>query len=170
MCISLFFSKTLHWQYQISACCKIYRKEFIHNKSLFFIEDTMYEDNDFSIRAAAAATKCRHFDIAPYIYRQVATSTTHDVVSVSRLVYWQKTWPIITSLLNTIGKQDPRFKELINTYMRYDLWDVLNNLYKLPKEQRPIIKNNLSISEWLHYIHFLPLKRRVEYIRKLIKA
>lgn len=166
----MYFCAALSWQQQVSACRKIYLTEFLRRNNLYFVEDTMYEDNDYSMRVAAAAKQCRHLDISPYLYRKNPESVTESVVSVSRLVYWQKTWPIITSLMDTIGKQDSRFIELINTYIRYDLWDVLNNLYKLPKEQRPIIKNNLSISEWLHYIRFLPLKRRTEYIYKLIKA
>lgn len=166
----MFFDKSMPWQQQISACRKIYRREFLQQNNLFFIEDTMYEDNDFSMRVAAAATKCRHLDISPYIYRQVPTSTMHNVVTVARVKYWQATWPHITALLDTIGKQDARFVELIHFYMRYDLWDVLNNLYQLPKDQRPEVKHNLTKKEWLRYIRFLPLKRRIEYLYKLIKA
>ena len=168
--VELFFSKALAWQQQISACRKIYRKDFLLSNNLFFVEDIMYEDNDFSMRVAAAANKCRHLDISPYLYRQNQESVTKALVSPSRLIYWQKTWPIITALLDTIGKQDVRFVDLIRFYIRYDLWDVLNNLYKLPRDQRKIVKHNLSMSEWLRYISFLPLKRRIEYIYKLIKA
>ena len=166
----MFFSPQLRWQEQISACRKMYRTDFLRSNNLYFVEDTMYEDNDFSMRVAAAAQRCRHLDISPYIYRQVATSTTHDAVSVARLQYWQKTWPIITALLDTLGKQDARFVELIRFYMQYDLWDVLKNLYELPKDQRMEVKQNLSVSEWLRYLRFLPLKRRVQYLYKLIKA
>lgn len=168
--VELFFSKALAWQQQISACRKIYRKDFLLSNNLFFVEDIMYEDNDFSMRVAAAANKCRHLDISPYLYRQNQESVTKAPVSPSRLIYWQKTWPIIIALLDTIGKQDVRFVDLIRFYIRYDLWDVLNNLYKLPRDQRKIVKHNLSMSEWLRYISFLPLKRRLAYIYKLVKA
>lgn len=166
----LFFCKTIPWQQQICVWRKIYRADFIRQNSLYFAEDIMYEDNDFSMRVAATATKCRHLDISPYIYRQNPESVTKAPVSATRLLYWQKTWPIITQLLDTIGKQDSRFIDLINFYMRYDLWDVMNNMYKLPKNQRKVVKHNLSISEWWRYICFLPLKRRIEYVYKLIKA
>ena len=166
----MFFDKSMPWQQQISACRKIYRRDFMLQHDLFFVEDTMYEDNDFSMRVAAAATKCRHIDVSPYIYRQVPTSTTHSTVTVARVKYWQATWPHITALLDTIGKQDARFVELIHFYMQYDLWDVLNNLYQLPKDRRSEVKHNLTKKEWLRYIRFLPIKRRVEYLYKLIKA
>jgi glycosyltransferase involved in cell wall biosynthesis len=166
----LFFCKAIPWQHQISACRKIYCTDFMRRNNLYFEENTMYEDNDFSMRVAATATKCRHLDISPYIYRQNPESVTKAPVSATRLLYWQKTWPIITQLLDTIGKQDSRFIDLINLYMRYDLWDVMNNMYKLPKNQRKVVKHNLSISEWWRYICFLPLKRRIEYVYKLIKA
>lgn len=168
--VELFFSKNLAWQHQISACRKIYRRDFLLSNNLFFVEDIMYEDNDFSMRVAAAANKCRHLDISPYLYRQNQESVTKAPISSSRLIYWQKTWPIIVALLDTIGKQDVRFVDLIRFYIRYDLWDVLNNLYKLPRDQRKIVKQNMSITEWLRYISFLPLKRRIEYTYKLIKA
>lgn len=166
----MYFDSRLPWQQQVSACRKIYRTDFLRSNNLYFVEDTMYEDNEYSMRVAAAATKCRHIDVSPYIYCQVPTSTTHSTVTVARVKYWQATWPYITALLDTIGKQDARFVELINFYMRYDLWDVLNNLYQLPKDQRPEVKHNLFVSEWLRYIRFLPLKRRIEYLYKLIKA
>lgn len=168
--VDMFFSNQLDWREQISACRKMYRIDFLRSNDLYFAEDTMYEDNDFAMRVAAAATKCRHIDVTPYICRQVPVSTTRANVSVARLQYWQATWPHITALLDTIGKQDVRFVDLINFYMRYDLWDVLNNMYKLPKEQRIAVKKNLSVSEWWKYIRFLPPKRRVEYIYKLLKA
>ena len=56
----MFFDKSMPWQQQISACRKIYRRDFMLQHDLFFVEDMMYEDNDFSMRVAAAATKCRH--------------------------------------------------------------------------------------------------------------
>ncbi|MBO4690635.1 MAG: glycosyltransferase family 2 protein [Paludibacteraceae bacterium] len=166
----LFFSEKLNWREQISACRKMYRMGFIKANNLYFAEDTMYEDNDYAMRVAAAAKKCHHLDVVPYIYRQVATSTIHETISAARLQYWQATWLHMVALLDTIAKQDERFRELINFYMRYDLWDVLNNMYKLPKEQRIAVKKNLSVSEWWKYIRFLPPKRRVEYIYKLLKA
>lgn len=166
----LFFCKTIRWQDQVCAWRKIYNKDFLLRNNLFFAEDIMYEDNDYAMRLAAAAIKCRHLEIAPYIQRQNPESVTRVSVSVSRIKYWQATWPIITALLDTIGKQDARFVELIHFYMRYDLWDVLNNLYQLPKDQRPEVKHNLTKKEWLRYIRFLPIKRRVEYLYKLIKA
>ncbi len=166
----LFFCETIPWQQQISACRRIYRKDFLLSNNLFFVEDIMYEDNDFSMRVAAAANKCRHLDVSPYLYRQNQESVTKASVSPSRLIYWQKTWPIIVALLGTIGKQDIRFVDLIHFYIRYDLWDVLNNLYNIPRDQRKMVKQNLSMSEWLHYISFLPFKRRLEYIYKLVKA
>lgn len=168
--VELFFSNALAWQHQISACRRIYRKDFLLSNNLFFVEDIMYEDNDFSMRVAAAANKCRHLDVSPYLYRQNQESVTKASVSPSRLIYWQKTWPIIVALLGTIGKQDIRFVDLIHFYIRYDLWDVLNNLYNIPRDQRKMVKQNLSMSEWLHYISFLPFKRRLEYIYKLVKA
>ena len=168
--VNLFFSKGLTWQYQINACRKIYRKDFLLSNNLFFEEDIMYEDNDYAMRVAASAKKCRHLDISPHLYRQNPESVTNAPVSPSRLIYWQKTWPIIIALLDTIGMQDVRFVDLIRFYIRYDLWDVLNNLYKLPRDQRKIVKHNLSMSEWLRYISFLPLKRRLAYIYKLVKA
>ena len=166
----LFFNKSLCWQDQICAWRKIYCMEFLQCNNLYFSEDIMYEDNDYAMRVAAAADKCRHIEYSPYINRQNMESVTRVPVSMSRISYWQKTWPIITSLLDTIGKKDARFVDLINFYMRYDLWDVLNNMYKLPRDQRKSVKQNLTVSEWLRYIRFLPIKHRIEYLYKLIKA
>ena len=166
----LFFSKQLDWREQINAWRKIYRLDFIQANNLLFAEDIMYEDNDYAMRVAGSAKRCRHIEIAPYVQRKNLQSVTQVPVTATRLQYWQATWPHMVALLDTIAKQDERFRELINFYMRFDLWDVLNNMYKLPKDQRMAVKNNLSVSEWWKYIRFLPLKRRIEYIYKLLKA
>lgn len=166
----LFLNGRIPWSEQVVAWNKIYRLEFLRKNNLYFAEDIMYEDNDFAMRLSAAATKCRHINDAFYIYRSNENSITGQKVNPERLIYWQNTWPIVTSLIKTIGKQDLRYVKLIKYYMRQDLYDVMNNLYRLPKEQRLKVKRNLTVLEWMRYIRFLPLKRRVEYLYKLIKA
>lgn len=165
----LLFCRVVPWQYQMSACFKMYKTNFIQQNDLYFVENTMFEDNDFSMRVAAAATKCRHLEISPYIYRQNLESVTKAPVSATRLLYWQKTWPIITALIHTIGKQDTRFINLINTYMYYNLWEFLNGLNNLSTNQKKYVKQNVSIYKWLYYLHFLPIKSRIKYIYKLLK-
>ena len=166
----LFLNGQIPWNEQVVAWNKIYRLEFLRKNNLYFAEDIMYEDNDFAMRLSAAASNCRHINDACYIYRSNENSITGQKVNPERLMYWQKTWSIITELLDSIGKQDVRYDKLIRGYMRQDLFDVLNNLYQLPQDQRSKVIHNLTIKEWLRFVRFLPIKRRVEYLYKLIKA
>lgn len=166
----LFFCGTIPWQHQISACRKIYRTDFLRGKNLYFEEDIMYEDNDFSMRVAAVAERCKHIEYCPYLYRFNPESVTGAKVSVSRVRYWQMTWPIMLRLLDKLGKQDKRFDTLIRDYLKYDLEDVYNNMMRLTKDERQQVKKAMSIAEWYRVIRLLPLKRRLIYIKQLIKA
>lgn len=168
--VDLFFCKKIPWQHQISACRKIYRLDFVQSQNLYFEEDIMYEDNDFSMRVAAAADRARHIDFCPYLYRDNLESTTKAKISVSRVRYWQMTWPIMLRLLDKLGKQDKRFDTLIRAYLRYDLKDVYNNMMRLTKDERQQVKKAISIAEWYRVIRLLPIKRRLIYIKQLIKA
>lgn len=166
----LFFCNIIPWEAQISACSKIYRRDFLLRNDLFFIEGIMYEDNDYAMRVAAAATKCRYIDTTPYIYRQIPTSTTHNSDNYTRMLYWQATWPHINALFDTIGNKDERFVELIKAYLRMDVCHVMDRIDYLPREQRIAIIKNLSFSQWRYYLHFLPWKRRIKYINKMITS
>lgn len=168
--VDLFFCESIPWQHQVCAWRKIYRTSFVRENNLYFVEDIMYEDNDYAFRLAASAQRCQHIDYTAYVYRQNDQSVTGVSVNPQRLLYWQKTWPLMLNLYHTLPAVDARFEGLIRFYLRYDLYDVLTNMQQLPSADRKVIKRAMSAREWYRVIRLLPLKRQIEYIFKLLCA
>ena len=165
---NLFLSQKLSWGQQISACGKIYKLDFIKKNELFFVEDIMYEDNDYAMRVAAFATRCRHIEYSPYIYRYCPNSVTRRVVDRQKLLYWQDTWRIILNLYPMLIEKDIRFKDMLSEYMKYDLMELQKDIITLSKKDRYIVKHSMSIFEWVKVCSFLSTKQRLKYISKLL--
>ena len=165
----LFTGRIVPWTEQIVAWNKIYRLDFLKAHNLLFVEDVMYEDNDYAFRVAAAAQKCRHIDYAPYLYRVNPYSVTGQTVNAQRLMYWQKIWPYMLALIPQLEPIDKRFKPIIKAYLQEDLYDMLRQMKHLSLQDRKEVKQSISIIEWFRIIRLLSIKRRVEYIYKLLR-
>ena len=166
----LFLNKIVPWTAQIVAWNKIYRLDFLKNNQLYFVEDLMYEDNDFAFRVAAAAKKCRHIDYSPYVYRMNPYSVTGQSINAQRLIYWQKIWPRMLTLIPYLSSIDKRFNAVVNSYLVEDLYDMLRQMEYLSPEDNKKIKKSISWREWYNVIRILPLRRRIIYIYNLARV
>lgn len=164
----LFLNKDVPWTAQIVAWNKIYRLDFLKQNNLYFVEDLMYEDNDFAFRLSAVAKKCRHINYAPYVYRVNHDSVTGQSVNAQRLLCWQKLWPYMLVLVPQLQKKDRRYKEVIRAYFEDDLYSMLRHLQGLNEDDKKMVKGASSISQWCCVLRFLPFRRRVKYIWKLL--
>lgn len=166
----LFFMKELDWTKQVTAWCKIYRTDFICANDLYFVDDIMYEDNDYVLRVTAAAKQCKHIHFAPYVYRVNDSSIMHSKITSANLLYWQITWKQLLSIWSRLVSVDKRYDEFVLRYLRYDLYDLLNHLKEQTKADRIMVKKAMSIVDWYRVIRLLPIKQRLTYIIQLIKA
>lgn len=166
----LFVGGIVPWSAQIVAWNKIYRLDFIRENNLYFVEDLMYEDNDYAFRVSLAATRCRHIDFAPYVYRDNPYSITGQTINVQRLLYWQKIWPYVLELEPKLEQKDKRYKSIIQAYIRTDLEEIVRHMQYLDASDKKKVKEALSIGNWLKVISYLPLKRRIRYIYELLRA
>ena len=166
----LFLNKIVPWTAQIVAWNKIYRLDFFKSNNLYFVEDVMYEDNDFAFRVAAVAKKCRHIDYSPYIYRVNPYSVTGQSINAQRLMYWQKIWPRMLTLNPYLSHIDNRFQKVIESYLEEDLYDMLRQMKYLTPEDNKRVKTAISWREWYNVIRILPMRRRFKYIYNLLKA
>lgn len=64
---------------------KIYRRSYIEQYHLRCAKGLMYEDFEFAHRIYATASRVRHIDIAPYVFRQHANSTTKKRITFDNL-------------------------------------------------------------------------------------
>lgn len=157
----LFFSNQLPWFKQIVAWNKIYRIDFIRQNDLYFLEDVMYEDNDFAFRVAAYAKKCKHIDYAPYVYRINDESVTHSKVKVENLLFWPIVWKQFFAIKDQLEKQDKRFANLVDLYLKQDILDIIKLMRQLKHQEVQIVKRAMSIEDWCRIIGLFPLKKRI---------
>lgn len=157
----LFFSKQIRWSDQIVAWNKIYKTDFIRQNDLYFLNDIMFEDNDYAFRVAAFAKRCKYINYAPYIYRINNESVTHSKVKVENLLFWQIEWKQFFAIKDLLKKQDERFACLIDLYLQQDVLELIKLMRQLKHQEVQIVKKAMSIVEWWRIICLFSLKKRI---------
>ncbi len=86
----LFLCKEFPWQAShVIAWNKFYNRSFLLKNELYFVENTMYEDNDFCFRLYYCAQRVKHIDVDAYVYRINNQSITHSKGNVDIKYFYQ---------------------------------------------------------------------------------
>ena len=134
-----FDSHEVWWQKGVEAWRKIYKRSFLLDHNLMFANSVMYEDVDYSINMFSIAQKVKHLDIAPYYYRNNSLSITNSTITPVHLKYWILLVLRCNKLqenFNIKENIDPRFDELIENFIKYQVGCVIDNLRKFNFENR----------------------------------
>lgn len=84
----LFENNSQIWYDKLSgAWLQIFRRDFLSERKLVFIEDAMYEDTDYLLHAFLIAQKVQHISITAYNYRVNALSITKSPMSPVKLAW-----------------------------------------------------------------------------------
>lgn len=164
----LFFNKDIPWIKQISACNKIYRRSFILCNNLFFLENIMYEDNDFSFRVVAYAKRCKFINKKPYVYRIYKSSETQRPANAKRLIFFERIWLQLINISSVLENIDFRFKKVITEFICNSLNRFYIELSSLNKNDKRYVINSIKKKEWIKVYCFLPLKLRLKILYKYI--
>ena len=70
-----------------SAWNKLYKRVFLIENSLFFVDDVMYEDTDWTFRLLYAAKRVSYMEEVAYNYRKNASSITAERPTPEKMVY-----------------------------------------------------------------------------------
>ena len=124
---------------------KIFRKEFLEDINIKFVENLTYEDKLFSIEVYDKAKKIAL--VNDYIYywraRDVGTSITQDY-SLKRPTDLIKIFNLITEYI----KQNISEKEILDTkYLKWLIWDIplyINMINKFPEEYHEFLIENAA--------------------------
>jgi glycosyltransferase involved in cell wall biosynthesis len=162
-----FDSNELWWQKGVEAWRKIYRRSFLLDNKLLFAERVMYEDVDYSINMFAIAQKVKHLDITPYYYRNNSASITNTAITPVHLKYWI----LLVLRCNKLQenylsnkKIDPRFAEIIDVFIKYQVRYVIDSLRKFNFKNRKLYYSLLAdvdivnIKKYVSFRHFIYLK------------
>jgi glycosyltransferase involved in cell wall biosynthesis len=88
--IDLFLSEKMPWQIShVVAWNKIYSRSFLLKNELCFMENAMYEDNDFCFRLHYHAQKVKHINVDAYVYRINDQSITHSKGNATIKCFYQ---------------------------------------------------------------------------------
>ncbi len=114
-------------------CCTVWSEivssDFIKNQHARFVEKKQYEDDDYMYPLFAVAKRVMSIDFAPYVVRYVENSTTHAVITYSKLMDMNDQSRRILKLRPFLEKSDKRWNTLTSNYISWTCREqVLNNL------------------------------------------
>lgn len=122
--IDLFLFPTMQWQgSHIVAWKKLYRKSFLIENHLYFVEDTMYEDNDFCFRVYALAKKVIHIGDDVYVYRINENSITHTGDNLQKYNYRILSTFAMISAYHIVLKHTEN-EEFLNIMIQFISWHI----------------------------------------------
>ena len=84
----LFGDKSPKWSEKVTGpWLQLYRRQFLIDNHLAFIEGVQYEDTDFVIHAFLKAKRVQYYPIDAYLYRENRSSTTLVVASPQKFAW-----------------------------------------------------------------------------------
>lgn len=127
-----------------SACTKLVRREFIINNKLFFENNLLSEDIDWTIRILINASTFAYSSVDYYYYRQNregSITNTASLKNVKDLLY----------IINKWANKDLHleYQKYINSFMAYEYMIVLYNYGGLSINEQLSVENNLLKNKWL---------------------
>ena len=102
-----------------TAWNKLYKREFLMQNGLLFIEDVMYEDTDLSLKMLAYLKRIKYVNVVAYNYRQNAQSITNVRSTPEKMAYMimqQNRCAIVAEITDK-----EIVKDVIHTYVKAQL-------------------------------------------------
>lgn len=122
---------------------RLYRRDFLINNNLFFVEHLMYEDTDWSIRSFVVAERVMHINVSPYNYRINLQSITHSKTDANKTRF-----EIL--LLNRCASF---FQDIPSVKMQ-------NMILKYLSSELSVLRNKIKL---------LPLQEKYKYAKKMFR-
>ena len=151
----LMFNCGMPWQQHVVVWRKIFKKKFLVDNGIEFVEDIVFDDDDFSFRTYAKAKKTKHINLHAYVYRCNDTSASHTNVGYPRI----KCYMIQSAHLLQLIKQyenkglNPQFVPAMEGLLRFNLSESLHHYSQMSgkekKETRRLIKDVFSDNKHL---------------------
>lgn len=139
----LFSNKLLRWNDKLSGAWRqIFRREYLQKNELAFIEDAMYEDTDYLLRAFLLAEKVQYIPIVAYDYRINTESVTVAPMSPERLAWRVNLIARCRRCVDIATTQEA--KDAINQMVTNTLTSLRKEIKVLPKRQRRMYAQKLE--------------------------
>lgn len=102
-----------------TAWNKLYKREFLMQNGLLFIEDVMYEDTDLSLKMLAYLKRIKYVNVVAYNYRQNAQSITNVRSTPEKMAYMIMQQNRCAIVAENTDKEI--VKDVIHTYVKAQL-------------------------------------------------
>lgn len=127
-----------------SACTKIVRREFVINNNLYFENNLLSEDIDWTIRALINANTFAYSSVDYYYYRQNregSITNTASLKNIKDLLY----------IINKWANKDLHleYQKYINSFMAYEYMIALYNYGGLSIDAQLSVGNDLFKNKWV---------------------
>lgn len=159
-----FFSANFVWYYDlVTAWRKLHKRKFLIENKIMFAEHIMFEDNDYAIEVFAKSRRVKHIYDVVYFYRNNPDSITRIKYNKVHIYYWLDLAYRLVNIKKIFlhNQLDKRFCDLISTFVRYILGNLINvyrNLEDNEKKEvglylrKNINKTLIPYMSWIIYI------------------
>lgn len=150
--------------FPMSACCKIIRRSFLKENSIYFIKGILAEDIPWFMDLLFYSKKCRFINQYFYMYRKRSGGTISSSFSL-------KSFTDLMSILER-GISDQRWNSSIRPYLlsfwAYEYSILLGMFYNLPVNVKSEFEPILLRYEWLFKYKFHPKVRKIALLKKFL--
>lgn len=146
----LMFGCGIPWQDHVVVWRKVFRRAFLEDNNFRFVEDIVFDDDDFAFRTYAKAQNTKHINVHAYVYRCNDTSASHTNVGYPRIKCYMIQSAHLLQLIKQYEKTDlnPQFVPAMEGLLRFNLSESLHHYSQMSgkekKETRQLIKDVFS--------------------------
>lgn len=140
-----------------AACYNFYKRDFLLDNNLFFVEGILHEDIDYlpKLFLAAKTVKYLHYEFYKYITRSTSICGTKSKKHFTDLIQTYSSWAKLNESI-----EDPKLKRAYaGALVKYFMatcrdYKVRENLYPAGMNGRYLIRNALNVKELIKAICF----------------
>lgn len=158
--VDLYHMNLLHREVSWS---KIYRRDFIEAHHLRCTKGLLYEDFEFAHRLYALASRVRHIDIVPYVFRQHASSTTKNRVNLANFMANLVEMNVLYDDIRGANPivMDPQMVKEAEEIIRSNVWENYSIYPQLRPEEQKQAKASMRKYITCRFLPYMSKKRFV---------
>ena len=134
----LMFGCGIPWQEHVVVWRKVFRRAFLEDNNFRFVEDIVFDDDDFAFRTYAKAQKTKHINLHAYVYRCNDTSASHTNVGYPRIKCYMIQSAHLLQLIKQYEKTDlnPQLVPAMEGLIRFNLSESLHHYSKMVGKEK----------------------------------
>lgn len=138
------------WINHVIVWQKLFRREYLLKHNLFFVENIMFEDNEYAFRTFMYAERIKHIALEAYVYRNNPISVARGGMNIRHLEYFLRNCVSLMNNMKEIKRVGgPKFVAEAQIYIRNMVYKVTNYKQNLTRKQMGGVIRSLGIRNLL---------------------